>query len=288
MTKPVDPTKVGHTFEGWYSDSTLTTAYVFNTMPAESMTLYAKWTVKTYTITFDTKGGSVIQTVSLEFGEAIDEPNIPTKSGFIFNGWNQLLPAVMPAEDIVLVAFWLKVSDTSSEHGSSNSLDLINAIDPALVFQKDVEVSIVFERKLPTNISNTIKSSIESLLNQNQKYAIMDIRVILKAQGQSDIEINELNEKISITLVLSKNEQGHKNYQIIAVHNGQAKVIDSVYNAEDKTITFETDQFSTFAIVYQTSSQQWGWWFLILLIPIGFVTYKYRKNWLSLISKKQN
>ena len=285
---PNPPTKIGYTFEGWYSDSTLTTAYVFNTMPAESMTLYAKWTVKTYTITFDTKGGSVIQTVSLEFGEAIDEPNIPTKSGFIFNGWNQLLPAVMPAEDIVLVAFWLKVSDTSSEHGSSNSLDLINAIDPALVVQKDVEVSIVFERKLPTNISNTIKSSIESLLNQNQKYAIMDIRVILKAQGQSDIEINELNEKISITLVLSKNEQGHKNYQIIAVHNGQAKVIDSVYNAEDKTITFETDQFSTFAIVYQTSSQQWGWWFLILLIPIGFVTYKYRKNWLSLISKKQN
>ena len=257
-------------------------------MPAESMTLYAKWTLNTYTITFDTKGGTVIQTVSLEFGETIVQPYNPTKTGFIFNGWNQGLPTVMPAESIILVAYWLKVSDTSSEHGSSNSQDLINAIDPALIVGKDVEVSIVFERKLTTTISETVKSSIESLLKQNQKYAIMDIRVILKAQGQSDIEINELNETISITLVLSKAEQGHKNYQIIAVHNGQARVIESVYDAEQKTITFETNQFSTFAIVYQTNSQQWGWWFLTLLIPIGFVAYKYRNNWLSLISKKQN
>ena len=230
----------------------------------------------------------MIQTVSLEFGEAIDEPNNSNKIFRIYLQWMEpIITSVMPAEDIVLVGLLAKSFRYGQVNTGHNSLDLINAIDPALVFQKDVEVSIVFERKLPTNISNTIKL-IESLLNQNQKYAIMDIRVILKAQGQSDIEINELNEKISITLVLSKNEQGHKNYQIIAVHNGQAKVIDSVYNAEDKTITFETDQFSTFAIVYQTSSQQWGWWFLILLIPIGFVTYKYRKNWLSLISKKQN
>ena len=37
------PVLEGYTFEGWYTDLTLTTKYVFNTMPAEDLVLYAKW-----------------------------------------------------------------------------------------------------------------------------------------------------------------------------------------------------------------------------------------------------
>ena len=44
MTAPTAPTKTGYTFAGWYSDAGLTTPYTFTTMPASSITLYAKWT----------------------------------------------------------------------------------------------------------------------------------------------------------------------------------------------------------------------------------------------------
>lgn len=37
------PTKEGYIFDGWYTDLTFTTQYVFNTMPAEDLVLYAKW-----------------------------------------------------------------------------------------------------------------------------------------------------------------------------------------------------------------------------------------------------
>ena len=37
------PVLEGYTFEGWYTDLTLTTKYVVNTMPAEDLVLYAKW-----------------------------------------------------------------------------------------------------------------------------------------------------------------------------------------------------------------------------------------------------
>lgn len=44
-TEPVDPTKEGYTFEGWYGDAGLTTLYDFNTPVTAAITLYAKWTL---------------------------------------------------------------------------------------------------------------------------------------------------------------------------------------------------------------------------------------------------
>ena len=44
VTEPIKPTKEGYTFRGWYSDIALTTTYKFTTMPAQNITLYAKWT----------------------------------------------------------------------------------------------------------------------------------------------------------------------------------------------------------------------------------------------------
>ena len=40
---PAAPTKPGNAFGGWYSDTGLTVQYTFNRMPAQNVTLYAKW-----------------------------------------------------------------------------------------------------------------------------------------------------------------------------------------------------------------------------------------------------
>lgn len=45
INEPADPAKDGFTFDGWYSDSALTTAYDFTTPVTGDITLYAKWTV---------------------------------------------------------------------------------------------------------------------------------------------------------------------------------------------------------------------------------------------------
>lgn len=90
ITKPTDPTKSGFTFAGWYKESALTTPWVFTTDKVTAdITLYAKWTavIVTYTVTFNTDGGSTIAPVSVNAGSAISEPTDPTKSGYTFVGW---------------------------------------------------------------------------------------------------------------------------------------------------------------------------------------------------------
>lgn len=43
VTAPTPPTKKGFVFSGWYTDNSFSSPFVFGTMPAESITLFAKW-----------------------------------------------------------------------------------------------------------------------------------------------------------------------------------------------------------------------------------------------------
>ena len=99
ITAPADPTKTGYTFAGW-------TPAIPATMPAENMTIKAKWTVNQYTLTFDTNGGSTIAPITQDYGTAITAPADPTKTGYTFAGWTPAIPATMPAENMTIKAKW--------------------------------------------------------------------------------------------------------------------------------------------------------------------------------------
>ena len=89
VTVPVAPAKNGYTFAGWYSDATLNKAYTFTTMPAEDITLYAKWNVATYNITYNLNGGinSSGNPASYTITSATITFKTPTKNGYSFAGW---------------------------------------------------------------------------------------------------------------------------------------------------------------------------------------------------------
>ena len=99
ITAPADPTKTGYTFAGW-------TPAIPATMPAENMTIKAKWTVNQYTLTFDTNGGSTIAPITQDYGTAITAPADPTKTGYTFAGWTPAIPTTMPAENMTIKAQW--------------------------------------------------------------------------------------------------------------------------------------------------------------------------------------
>ena len=106
IAKPDNPTKPGHTFNGWYTDSALTQAWNFDDWVTGELKLYAGWTVNQYTITFDTNGGSEIAPITQDYGTEITAPDNPTRKGYTFKGWNKEIPETMPAENITVKAQW--------------------------------------------------------------------------------------------------------------------------------------------------------------------------------------
>ena len=99
VTAPENPSKEGYTFNGWDIDIPVT-------MPAEDITLTATWTINSYTITFDSDGGTDISAITQDYQTAITAPENPSKEGYTFNGWDIDIPVTMPAEDITLTAKW--------------------------------------------------------------------------------------------------------------------------------------------------------------------------------------
>ncbi|MFD4493256.1 InlB B-repeat-containing protein, partial [Lysinibacillus fusiformis] len=82
------PTKAGYTFGGWYTDVGRTQAYDFTSVITEATTIYAKWNAQTYTVSFNTDGGSAVSDQSVAYGGKASAPTpAPTKAGYTFGGW---------------------------------------------------------------------------------------------------------------------------------------------------------------------------------------------------------
>ena len=59
-TTPAAPTATGYTFGGWHKEANCTNAFDFNTAITADITLYAKWTINQYTLTYSAgEGGTV-------------------------------------------------------------------------------------------------------------------------------------------------------------------------------------------------------------------------------------
>ena len=88
LTAPAAPTKKGYRFGGWYYDNSGSEAkWNFGTdTVTRAMTLTAQW-VQTYTVAFDTNGGSAVDPVTVDAGSTVTKPADPMKSGHNFGGW---------------------------------------------------------------------------------------------------------------------------------------------------------------------------------------------------------
>jgi uncharacterized repeat protein (TIGR02543 family) len=89
VSKPKDPEKAGFAFEKWYSDPGCTTLWSFATDKVTAhVTLYAKWVVRPYLLTFNSEGGTVSQAGKTVFyRERVGALPTPDREGYEFTGW---------------------------------------------------------------------------------------------------------------------------------------------------------------------------------------------------------
>ena len=105
-TRPDTPAATpGYTFGGWNKADGTAWDYASDKV-TDNITLYAKWAANTYTITFDTAGGSEIAPITQDYGTVITAPEAPTREVYTFIGWDKEIPTTMPAENMTVTAQW--------------------------------------------------------------------------------------------------------------------------------------------------------------------------------------
>ena len=118
LTLPKDPMRDGYVFKGWV-DKNETPIYN-KALLAEDTTLYAVWEKdeisNTITITFDTKGGSKINSITINKDTELILPKDPTRDGYKFKSWvdkneTPIYNKVLFTEDTILYAAWEKVEN---------------------------------------------------------------------------------------------------------------------------------------------------------------------------------
>ena len=137
ITAPDNPTRKGYTFKGWNKE-------IPETMPAENMTVKARWEINQYTITFDTNGGSEIAPITQDYGTEITAPDNPTRKGYTFKGWNKEIPETMPAENITITARWKDTEKPTGEIiiGTNKWNEFLNELTFGIFFKDTQEVTI--------------------------------------------------------------------------------------------------------------------------------------------------
>ena len=93
VDKPVNPSRTGYTFKYW-STSKSGSAYDFNQVVTKDLTLYAIWEKKevaptSYTVRFDTMGGSSVYSQNISAGGKVTKPSNPSRTGYTFKYWSK-------------------------------------------------------------------------------------------------------------------------------------------------------------------------------------------------------
>ena len=88
ITEPIQPTKTGYIFGGWYKESDCINRWDFmNDRINSNTTLYANWIPNTYWVRFESAGGTVVTMQTAKYNAKLIEPIQPEKTGFVFSGW---------------------------------------------------------------------------------------------------------------------------------------------------------------------------------------------------------
>ena len=105
LVPPADPSRTGYTFLGWEPA-------LPDSIPPYDITYTAQWQVNSYVLSFDSDGGTPVDTIVQNYDTALVPPADPVLTGHLFAGWMPALPDSIPPHDAHYVAMWQRCDYT--------------------------------------------------------------------------------------------------------------------------------------------------------------------------------
>jgi uncharacterized repeat protein (TIGR02543 family) len=241
---PTAPTKAGYTFAGWSaSDGGSAVTFPYAPGVTTNITLYARWNALSYTVTFDSKGGTPVANGSFLTASTVDEPTAPTRNGFTFAGWSATdggavinfpyTPGVITA--ITLYAKWTAISQQIPVGGGGTV-----SSEPA------PSLPVVPITPAPSNI--TVVAPVVVVGTQDAKVIAIDIAI--PATGSTTkppvIKIDKASEKFiaeikvvegKLVLTPETGFSGKRTVTVTITENGVDRIVQIPLTVLPETVT---------------------------------------------------
>lgn len=135
----------GYDFEGFYIDEEFTSARSLSEPITESLTVFAKYIPKKYTVVFQMMDGTELDTQTVEYMSPATEPDTDSVPGYVFGGWDKDFDCIV--EDTVVTAKYFKETEYTrvalnySEFMlyAGTDFNLVVTVTPAAVANERVE-----------------------------------------------------------------------------------------------------------------------------------------------------
>lgn len=269
-----DQEDLGELFIAWYEvvgvkekeDVLADKPFDFNTKIDKDIKLKAlyKGKVETITITFDSKGGSTVDSITINKGTELILPKDPTYAGYTFKGWYDINETpihnnVLLEEDTTLYAKWEKIPEPKPEP------------------KKEEKISLSLSRD--TLHVNGIKTATATATVENSSGKV--------TYSLSDTNCMTINENTGAINVVSnpKNCSNGATITVTAKTPGGKKATATIYYEKDLALTYGGKTYtqddtangksSTFTV---NSNQNVSWDIIAAVKPSYRYEYKDYKN----------
>lgn len=176
---------------------------------------------------------------------------------------------VMPEGAVMVSPQWISIGDISDVTDVevnalqaklvNSGVDLAERVLPADAFAqlpalKDVDIWL----RSVEGISDADAALVAENLGDWTLANEMDLTLFYKMDG-TETQIHETNKPVTVQLTLpdsaiNADASKTRTYEVLRVHEGAVSVIPVTFDADAKTLTFETDRFSAYAIAYKDTA----------------------------------
>ncbi|MBQ6018071.1 MAG: InlB B-repeat-containing protein [Clostridiales bacterium] len=210
---------------------------------------------KNFTVTFDTNGGSEIESQQVNNGGTAKEPKDPTKDGFTFGGWYEdatftaVFDFAMPiTADVKVYAKWEEIE---AEQPAFKDAKTVNGVTvtvsaPEGVFPKGSYLSV---ESVPVSAQSMMNEAVENERDANANVAVsytFDIKVL----DAEDNEVQPANsESVKVSFGLAEAKDDNLEAQVYHISDeGNAEALDTSVNGD--AVEAVTDGFSFYTVEF--------------------------------------
>lgn len=206
-------------------------------VPADVTALTAQWDYQTYTITFDTAGGSKVSDLTVTHGEKASRPDNPARAGYTFTGWyngDKEYDFDSPVTSaLTLTAHWKADSYSGITAAEKAAKDFIRnslTVDGNVIIGADAEnYTVILEASEKYNgLSPAVKAAVDRYLKAQTGKTMQELTDEAE-KIRTEISEKNISDKVKTLSVKVRSARTSKKNIRITVKCDVSEITDAGY-----------------------------------------------------------